>query len=168
MVISPNDAYLQTGPWWITIFTGSLLLSAPATIQGNLAPGFCPYRPRFNLEQINKMQTLMKSVFGDINEYFSYIQPEVESLPTNSFPSTSSGYLERSSVQDDDYFIRIITNEVGEFVVENIRTELNIQLRITIVISLILAILLTVSMVAFAVIWLLDSFQKLSQKSQHF
>lgn len=110
----------------------------------------------------------MKSVFGDINEYFSYIQPEVESLPTNSFPSTSSGYLERSSVQDDDYFIRIITNEVGEFVVENIRTELNIQLRITIVISLILAILLTVSMVAFAVIWLLDSFQKLSQKSQHF
>ena len=38
----------------------------------------------------------MKSIFGDLQEYFSYIQPEVLAVPTLQFPTSSTGYLEKS------------------------------------------------------------------------
>lgn len=110
----------------------------------------------------------MKSIFGDLQEYFSYIQPEVLAVPTLQFPTSSTGYLEKSDTQDEDYFIRIQINKKGELEVNNLRSSQNIQLRVTVGISLVLAILLTLTAVAASVVLMINAFKKLAQKSQQF
>ena len=44
-VVTTKDAYLQMRPWWVSIFSASLLLSRRFDAQGRLSPGICPFRP---------------------------------------------------------------------------------------------------------------------------
>ena len=54
-VVSPNDAYLQAKPWWVTVFSAQMLINIPTIHTGRLAPGFCPWRPAFTISQVNQI-----------------------------------------------------------------------------------------------------------------
>lgn len=110
VLISPNDAYVQAGPYWISVFSAQMLLQIPETHSGRLAPGFCPFRPVINTAELNQIQTLMATYFTNFTSYFGYIQPSNEQWPQDSYPTTSeSGYLE--SKNSEDPILRAQTND---------------------------------------------------------
>ena len=124
MIISPNEAYIQAGPWWITVFSSQMLLGLPEAHTGRLAPGFCPFRPEIDVTQLNQIQSLVLSYFSTIPSHFGYILSSQAQQPSSSFPSTSSGYLE-SKENSEDTLLRTNQNDQGDLFASEISISQN-------------------------------------------
>lgn len=59
ITVSPNPAYVDMRPWWLSVFSASLLLGFPLEGSGRLMPGFCPFRTSLNSEQVYEMSELL-------------------------------------------------------------------------------------------------------------
>ena len=57
--VSPNPAYIDMKPWWLSVFSASLLLGFPLQASGRLMPGFCPFRTNLNNEQVYQVSELL-------------------------------------------------------------------------------------------------------------
>ncbi len=52
-VIMGNPAYLDATPWWMSFFSGSLLIGERYEVEGNFAPGICPFRTSSKIEDLS-------------------------------------------------------------------------------------------------------------------
>ena len=68
IAVSPNPAYVDMRPWWLSVFSASLLLGFPLEGKGRLMPGFCPFRTSFNMEQVYQMSELLGETLAYPNE----------------------------------------------------------------------------------------------------
>ena len=59
ITVSPNPAYVDIRPWWLSVFSASLLLGFPLQNNGRLMPGFCPFRTSLSTEQVYEMSELL-------------------------------------------------------------------------------------------------------------
>ena len=62
-VISFNPAYAYIKPWWITVISFKFLSGNFLETDGYLSPGFCPYKPYFDVEDYFTMQEVLNSNF---------------------------------------------------------------------------------------------------------
>ena len=68
VTVSPNPAYIDMRPWWLSVFSASLLLGFPLQGGGRLMPGFCPFRTSLNEEQVYDMSELLGETFATPNQ----------------------------------------------------------------------------------------------------
>eukprot|EP01022_Parablepharisma_sp_SALTPOND_P018430 TRINITY_DN300_c0_g1_i1.p2 TRINITY_DN300_c0_g1~~TRINITY_DN300_c0_g1_i1.p2 ORF type:complete len:1871 (+),score=218.15 TRINITY_DN300_c0_g1_i1:2469-8081(+) len=58
-----NTAYLNAYPWWISFFSAGLLLGNVYRIEGNLAPGICPFKTLPITDDLFTIRSLLLSRF---------------------------------------------------------------------------------------------------------
>lgn len=68
IAISPNAAYIDMKPWWMSMISASLLLDFPLEASGRLQPGFCPFRTSMNGAQLAKLLYTFQKTFSQPNQ----------------------------------------------------------------------------------------------------
>ena len=49
-ITTSNPVYSRIKPWWIGFMSFGLLTPPVQKLEGNLMPGFCPYKNNLNLD----------------------------------------------------------------------------------------------------------------------
>jgi len=88
-----NTAYLDAYPWWISFFSASLLLGRVNYIDGNLAPGLCPFKTlptAFDLFNVRSLLLTRLTLFSGRAEAAYLYGPSYQKI--TSFPQISTGF----------------------------------------------------------------------------
>ncbi len=144
ILVTPNEAYTEAGPFWMSIMSASLVLRLPKTVRGNLGPGFCPYRPAHDLANFEKVLALISSKFqGNTNNFVSVIYPATLPSLTTSFPSHSSGYFASDSMETDIYF-EVVKDAEGNLHKRKTTASNNPTLIAAIIIAVAIAVIIAI------------------------
>eukprot|EP01022_Parablepharisma_sp_SALTPOND_P003665 TRINITY_DN114_c0_g3_i1.p1 TRINITY_DN114_c0_g3~~TRINITY_DN114_c0_g3_i1.p1 ORF type:complete len:2013 (+),score=220.50 TRINITY_DN114_c0_g3_i1:571-6609(+) len=85
-----NTAYLNAYPWWISFFSANLLLGNIYRIQGNLAPGVCPFKTLPTTNDLHTIRSLLLTRLtlfsGRADAAYAYSSsfPPISSVPQSS------------------------------------------------------------------------------------
>jgi len=81
-----NNAYLNAYPWWISFFSADLLLGWIYRIEGNLAPGFCPFK---TLPTTSDVQAVRNMLIARLTQLFTG-RAEAAFVYSEDFPTISN------------------------------------------------------------------------------
>ncbi len=157
MLTASNPGYLDLHPWWISFLSLSLLMGKVISVDGRLAPGFCPFRVMPTTQELSAIKTFITSMSSPyvVNNRFalSFIYGSHFQTVTDS-PQAGTGFLGLSD-DFDLYSIEIDDPKNPTLKKNNISNQY--QLVVAVVISVILAAMIGVVLIV-ALLYGLDQF----------
>lgn len=133
-----NMAYLNANPWWISFFSGSLLLGRINKLEGNLAPGFCPFRPLPTTTQLSTVRELILSSFSS--------RADAAYVYGTAFPKITAGIQSGTGFRGTESALKLYEVEVsgGQYNLKAYGLAESLSLLLAVIISLVLAVLMGV------------------------
>ena len=133
-----NMAYLDAYPWWISFFSGSLLLGRVQRIEGNLAPGLCPFKPLPTTEDLYKVRSLILSRFNVLSA-----RAEAAYVYGSEFPTIKSSVQSGTGFRGTESALKLFALQIsgGQYELKAYGLKGSLSLMLAVIISLILAVI---------------------------
>ena len=165
MVTSTNYGYLNTKPWWISLFSARLLVGGLYDMTGILKPGFCPYYQTLSQQNVGAISELIINTLAQntISSSDTTALSYAEGLPLHEKDAHKNSYGTRQSKTELEllepilyiyniYIYILCRNDKGEYRLVLNDWSNSSPLLSAILISLVLAVIIgLLSMVGVAI-----------------
>lgn len=176
-ILTANPAYAYMKPWWMSIFSATILTNYQQQLQGSLLPGFCPYNSVYNLEQMYKIQNSILANASYQHAIATFVVDQSGTAPTATNPA-SDGILRYSDDRAPfDYWYSVFQHADGSYGLLDNDINEKLIILFAIIVSLIIACYMTfllteifiiaVNMMYYKIVGFanhLDSYSKLNKK----
>jgi len=135
-----NNAYLNAYPWWISFFSADLLLGWIYRIDGNLAPGFCPFK---TMPTTSDIQIVRDMLIERLTQLFTG-RAEAAFVYSEDFPAISNlpqSNLGFRGTMGDTYLYNMVFDD-GTYKMKKYGLAHALSLLLAVIISLILAFIM--------------------------
>ena len=165
VVSNPSYAYIR--PWWLSVFSLSLLTGNFYEVSGYLSPGFCPYHIQHNLQEIYETQNYLKEYFELNNSVVSFVNPDFYTDPTSSFKNGTGFFDFKKGRPSNENWISVNKNEEGQLQVVDNNIDKNKFIFVSLILSFLFAALVGATILFIFKSAIMITYKEILEKTKH-
>jgi len=166
-IVSSNPAYAYMKPWWVSIFSATILRPHQIRVSGFLLPGFCPYYPQYTQSQLKQIQDRISRNITNENVLVTFVKDD--SMPDPPVkPEKHSGIFEYSDSRSpwDKWYSLYIRQDGTTGLTDNDINQ-KIIILLAIIVSLLIAVYVTFLMTELTILAINMMYYKVVDFANH-